>query len=102
MKRYFRKNCGYTFEMLKTNVPSALWEHHMHMWMEAYWSGLEMKEAQLQVREFSLKKYKSDRRVPETVASLLTSFYLYVNFTANLGHVRNFISLRFDAMKISS
>ena len=71
----------------------------MHMWMEAYWLGLETKEVQLQVREFSSKKYKSDRRVPETVTS---RFYLYINFTANLGHFQNFISLRFDATKISS
>jgi len=70
VKRYFREHCDYTFETLKTNLSSALWEHHTHMWIEAYWSGLETKEAQLQVREFSSKKYKSDRRVPQTVASL--------------------------------
>jgi hypothetical protein len=39
----------------------------MHRWMKAYQSGLETKEAQLQVREFSSKKYKSHRRVPETL-----------------------------------
>jgi hypothetical protein len=43
---------------------------HVDGGLSAYWSGLETKEAQLQVREFSSKKYKSDRRVPETVASL--------------------------------
>ncbi|KAG0708025.1 hypothetical protein DFH29DRAFT_795899, partial [Suillus ampliporus] len=47
-----------------------LWEHQMHRWMNAYWSGLETKEAQLQVKEFSLRKYKSHRCVPETVACL--------------------------------
>jgi len=30
----------------------------------------ETKEAQLKVKEFSSKEYKSHRRVPETVASL--------------------------------
>ena len=80
VKRYLRENCDYTFETLKANLPKAmaavrlstihLWEHRVHRWMEAYRSGLETKEAQLQVREFSSKKYKSDRHVPETVASI--------------------------------
>ena len=80
VKRYLRKNCDYTFETLKTNLPKAmdavhlstirLWEHRMHRWIEVYRSGLEMKEAQSKVKEFSSKKYKSHRRVPETVASL--------------------------------
>ncbi|KAG1740917.1 hypothetical protein EDB19DRAFT_1635048, partial [Suillus lakei] len=74
------ENCDYTFEMLKTNLLKAmasvrlsticLWEHWMHRWMSAYRSGLEMKTAQLQVKEFSSRKYKSHRRVPETVACL--------------------------------
>jgi len=76
VKRYFCENCDYTFKTPKTNLPSALWKHHMHMWMEAYWSGLETKEAQLQVREFSSKKYKSDRCVPETM-SLFEHHYLH-------------------------
>ena len=42
----------------------------MHRWIEVYRSGLETKEAQSKVKEFSSKKYKSHRRVPETVASL--------------------------------
>ncbi|KAG2074026.1 hypothetical protein BDR04DRAFT_1126946 [Suillus decipiens] len=47
-----------------------LWEHWMHRWIDAYQSGLEMKKAQLQVKEFSLRRYKSHRCVPETVACL--------------------------------
>ncbi|KAG2040421.1 hypothetical protein BDR03DRAFT_818093, partial [Suillus americanus] len=47
-----------------------LWEHRMHRWMSAYRSGLETKTAQLQVKEFSSRKYKSHRRVPETLACL--------------------------------
>ncbi|KAG1725039.1 hypothetical protein EDB19DRAFT_1897832 [Suillus lakei] len=78
--RYLHENCDYTFETLKTNLPKAmasvrlsticLWEHRMHRWMSAYRSGLEMKTAQLQVKEFSSRKYKSHRRVLETVACL--------------------------------
>ncbi|KAG2134556.1 uncharacterized protein EDB93DRAFT_1242635 [Suillus bovinus] len=69
VKRYLRENCDYTFEMLKTNLPKAmasvrlstirLWEHRMHRWVSAY-----------QVKEFSSRKYKSHRRVPETLACL--------------------------------
>jgi hypothetical protein len=80
VKRYLHENCDYTFEMLKTNLPKAmasvrlstirLWEHRMHRWMSAYRSGLETKTAQLQVKEFSSRKYKSHRRVPETLACL--------------------------------
>ena len=70
-------NCDNSFNMLKANVPLALksidlhtirlWEHHSHRWMDAYWSGLETKEAQVQVQKFSSTKYKSHRRVPESV-----------------------------------
>ncbi|KAG1732059.1 hypothetical protein EDB19DRAFT_1640483 [Suillus lakei] len=79
-KKYLHDNCDGSFETLKTNMPKALksvqvntvqlWEHHMHRWIEAYRSGLPMKEAQLQVRQFSSTKYKSHRRIPETVVRL--------------------------------
>ncbi|KAJ7604875.1 hypothetical protein DFH06DRAFT_1020554 [Mycena polygramma] len=78
MKQYLRENCDYTFDTLKENMPKALaavqlatirrWEHRMHRWMDAYRSGMETQEAQLQVRAFSSKKYKSHRRIPEGVA----------------------------------
>ncbi|KAG1883732.1 hypothetical protein F4604DRAFT_1575373 [Suillus subluteus] len=80
LQEYLRENCDYTFETLKTNLPKAmasvclsticLWEHRMHRWMNAYRSGLETKAAQLQVKEFSSRKYRSHRRVPEIVACL--------------------------------
>jgi hypothetical protein len=80
IKKYLRDNCDGSFETLKTNMLKALesvqvntirlWEHCMHRWIEAYRSGLLTKEAQLQVRQFSSTKYKSHRRIPETVARL--------------------------------
>ncbi|KAJ3820387.1 hypothetical protein F5880DRAFT_1451657, partial [Lentinula raphanica] len=76
--KYLRDHCDYSFDGLKKNMPNALasvsvstirkWEHRMHRWMDAYRGGLDVKEAQFQVRAFSSKKYKSHRRVGETVA----------------------------------
>jgi hypothetical protein len=43
----------------------------MQRWMEAYRSGSGTAEAQMQVKLFSSHKYKSHRRVPETVARAL-------------------------------
>jgi len=40
----------------------------MYRWMEAYRLGLGTNDAQMQVKNFSSKKYKSHRRVPEMVA----------------------------------
>jgi len=80
VKKYLCEHCDYTFETLKGNLPKALesvalhnirlWEHHMWRWIEAYKSGKTAKEAQLQVQQFSSKKYASHRCVPETVARL--------------------------------
>ncbi|THU93029.1 hypothetical protein K435DRAFT_820354 [Dendrothele bispora CBS 962.96] len=77
-KKYLREHCDYSFEGLKKNMPDALasvsvltirkWEHRMVRWMEAYQSGLGIKEAQIRVCAFSSKRYKSHRRVPETLA----------------------------------
>ncbi|OAX33557.1 hypothetical protein K503DRAFT_700231, partial [Rhizopogon vinicolor AM-OR11-026] len=68
----------YGINTLKTNMPSAmqsvqlstirLWEHRMHRWMEAYHTGLDTKDAQFRVRQFSSTKYKSHRRAPEMLA----------------------------------
>ena len=81
VKRYLREHCDYSFETLKENMPKALgsvsietirkWEHRMRRWMKAYESGLGAKEAQMQVKKFSSRHYKSHRRVSERVAAAL-------------------------------
>ncbi|KAG1718853.1 hypothetical protein EDB19DRAFT_1579511, partial [Suillus lakei] len=78
VKKYLRDNCDYTFDTLKKNMPLALasvsintirlWQHRMFRWMEAYRSGLTTRDARLRVKQFSSARYKSHRRVPETVA----------------------------------
>jgi hypothetical protein len=78
VKRYLRDHCDYTFDTLKENMPKALasvgittirkWEHRMKRWMAAYREGLPTQAAQLKVKAFSSAKYRSHRRVPETVA----------------------------------
>jgi hypothetical protein len=45
------------------------WEPRMKRWMEAYQSGLGAKEAQIQVKNFSSRRYASHRRIPELVAT---------------------------------
>ena len=69
-----------TFDTLKANMGKALasvqlstirqWEHRMHRWMDAYRDGLGTQDAQAKVKAFGSKKYKSHRRVPETVARM--------------------------------
>lgn len=81
IKRYLRENCDYTFTTLQENVPKALesvsvetirkWEHRMWRWVDAYDGGMGAREAQLHVQKFSLRKYKSHRRVPERLAAQL-------------------------------
>lgn len=78
VKRYLREHCDYTFGTLKENLPKAMmsvglntirrWDHRSCRWREAYQSGLGPKEAQLEVKLFSSKRYTSHRRIPETVA----------------------------------
>jgi hypothetical protein len=78
VKRFLRDNCDYTFNTFKENMLKALesvpltsirrWEHRMYRWMEAYRSGLGTSAAQLQVKRFGSAKFKSHRRVPETIA----------------------------------
>lgn len=78
VKRWLRNNCDYTFATLKANLPVALasiavktirlWEHRMVRWMKAYSEGLDAKDAQKQVKDFSSRKYTSHRRVPEMLA----------------------------------
>ncbi|KIK04076.1 hypothetical protein K443DRAFT_93855 [Laccaria amethystina LaAM-08-1] len=78
VKKYLCEHCDYTFETLKKNMPEALdsvnmqtircWEHRMQRWMDAYRNGMETRAAQIHVRNYSSKKYKSHRRIPEQVA----------------------------------
>lgn len=80
-KKYLRDRCDYTFNTLKQNMPLALastliqtirkWEHRSRRWIDCYESGLDAKEAQFKVREFSSRKYKSHRRIPEALASAM-------------------------------
>ncbi|KAI5990947.1 hypothetical protein EDD15DRAFT_2169699 [Pisolithus albus] len=80
-KRYLCNNCDYTFSTLQENMPRALasvevhtirkWEHRMKRWMEAYRTGLGAQDAQFRVQEFSSRKYKSHRRVTDTVAQVV-------------------------------
>lgn len=81
VKRYLSENCDYTFATLQSNLPLALasvsvelipkWEHQSLRWMEAYQSGLLLKDAQEQVQAFNLRKYKLHRRILETLARTL-------------------------------
>ncbi|KAG1775117.1 hypothetical protein EV702DRAFT_1180521 [Suillus placidus] len=66
--RYLCEHCDCTFDGLKANMPRAL--ASVSLWLDAYRSGLGTKDAQLKVQQFSSTKYKSHRRVPETVAQL--------------------------------
>ncbi|KAG2750889.1 hypothetical protein P692DRAFT_20847015 [Suillus brevipes Sb2] len=78
--KYLRDNCDYTFDTLKDNIPIALtsvplqtirrWEHRMYRWMDAYRMGLGTVDAQLQVKKFSSRQYKSHRHIPDTVAQV--------------------------------
>ena len=63
---------------LQKNIPDALksvdvltiwkWEHQMIRWMDAYWEGKGIKEAQIQVNKFGTHKQKSHQPVGEMVA----------------------------------
>lgn len=57
----------------------------MKWWMEAYWSGLGAKEAQIQVKNFSSRCYTSHRRIPESVA---TQFDTYITILGHGGRIR--------------
>jgi len=81
VKKYLCEHCDMTFDTLKANMPIAMesvplstirkWEHHMHHWMDTYGEGLGTKEAQVKVKKFSSTKYKSHRRIPDSVAAIL-------------------------------
>ena len=81
VKKYLCDHCDYTFTTLQQNLPKALesvavetirkWEHWTWRWLEAYDDGLAACEAQLRVQQFSSRKYKSHRRVPEGLGDWL-------------------------------
>ena len=46
------------------------WEHLLFCWLDAYQEGLRSVEAQLKVKTFSSKRYKSHRHILENIATL--------------------------------
>ncbi|KAL1711796.1 hypothetical protein EV715DRAFT_214853 [Schizophyllum commune] len=76
-QRWLREHCDYTFDTLRENMPKALasvsvelirkWEHRAWRFIDAYRDGLDAKEAQKRVKEFSSRRYKSHRRVGEAL-----------------------------------
>ncbi|EJF60164.1 hypothetical protein DICSQDRAFT_63456, partial [Dichomitus squalens LYAD-421 SS1] len=75
------KHCDYTFDTLRENMPKALqsvsielirkWEHRAWRFVDAYAEGLRAREAQQKVKEFSSRRYKSHRRIPEQLAQAM-------------------------------
>jgi hypothetical protein len=73
VKKYLREHSDFTFDTLKENLPKALasvplatiwqWEHRMYRWMDAYCAGMGTQDAQLHVRKFGSRQYKSHRRI---------------------------------------
>lgn len=87
VKRYTRERCDCTFQTLKEKLPKAmesvelktirLWEHQMIRWMDAYRTGLGAKDAQMQVKAFSSRKYQSHHRIPENVVQQIDNHLPY-------------------------
>jgi hypothetical protein len=81
VKRYLREHCDYTFEGLRTRMDDALrsvdlmtirkWERRTYRWLGAYRQGLDCKDAQLQVKKFSSRQYKSHRRVGDRMGDVM-------------------------------
>ncbi|EJF62740.1 hypothetical protein DICSQDRAFT_30294, partial [Dichomitus squalens LYAD-421 SS1] len=75
VKHWLQEHCDYTFETLRENMPKALrsvsvellrkWEHQAWRCIDAYAEGLGACKAQYKVKEFSSRRYKSHRRIPE-------------------------------------
>ncbi|KAG1796460.1 uncharacterized protein BJ212DRAFT_1408644 [Suillus subaureus] len=63
-----RSECDSLCELEGSELEENMRE--LHCWMEAYRTGLSTKDAQFQVKQFSSTKYKSHRRIPETLARI--------------------------------
>ena len=53
------------------SVPVELirkWEHRAWRFIDTYAEGLDARSAQLKVKAYSSRRYKSHRRIPETLA----------------------------------
>ncbi|KAL1743271.1 hypothetical protein HDZ31DRAFT_41265, partial [Schizophyllum fasciatum] len=80
-QRWLREHCDYSFDTLKENMPKALqsvavglirkWEHRAWRFIDAYGDGLDARDAQKRVKEFSSRCYKSHRRIGETLGRTL-------------------------------
>ncbi|KAH9939048.1 uncharacterized protein BXZ73DRAFT_44162 [Epithele typhae] len=81
VKRWLREHCDYSFDTIRANMPTAMasvpvelirkWEHRAWRFIDAYTEGLDAKDAQAKVKQFSSRQYKSHRRIPDTVAQAL-------------------------------
>ena len=71
VKKYLHDNCDYSFDGLKEDLLNLSIGFGSHTRMDAYGEGLGSVEAQLRVKKFSSRKYKSHRRILENVARLL-------------------------------
>jgi hypothetical protein len=47
------------------------WERRTYRWLDAYRQGLDCKDAQLQVKKFSSRQYKSHRRVGDRMGDAM-------------------------------
>ncbi|TFL05134.1 hypothetical protein BDV98DRAFT_501471, partial [Pterulicium gracile] len=77
-QKYLREHCDYSFPGLKRNIPDALasvsvltirkWEHRAWRFIDAYAKGLDAKDAQIEVKLYSSRRYKAHRRISEGLA----------------------------------
>ena len=112
VKKHLHDHCDYSFDGLKENLPKALdsvpiqtirrWEHRLFHWVDAYWAGLGSVEAQLQVKKFSSRQYKSHRRIPENVATIFDRCMYFISEGRQSGSNEKNFSLKSQLNKNSS
>ncbi|KIK54954.1 hypothetical protein GYMLUDRAFT_176490 [Collybiopsis luxurians FD-317 M1] len=81
VKQWLCEHSNYNFATLQENMPKALdsvsveliwkWEHRSWHFIDAYAENLDSKDALKKVKQFSSRKYKSHRRVPEQLAQVM-------------------------------